>query len=134
MTYNYDLLIKILGFIKSKRFTDTEIINMFKISRDTFYKIKNDPKLKGGSKYSYSKSHKRKTKITIFIKNFIIKYVTTNINFDYKKLINVTNKKYDTLISKTSIYRILKDQHITKKKICNKQILTSPRVLNRFAI
>jgi hypothetical protein len=71
MTYSYDLKIKILGFIKSKKFTDIEIINMFKISKYTFYKIKNDPKLKGGSKYSYSKSYKRNSKMTYFIKNKI---------------------------------------------------------------
>ena len=83
MAYSYDLKMKILGFIRSKKFTNTEIINMFKISRNTFYAIKNDPKLRGGSKYAHSRSHKRDTKITNSIKNFIIKYVTTNINFDY---------------------------------------------------
>ena len=69
MAYSYDLKIKILGFIKSKKFTNAEIINMFEISKKTFYAIKNDPKLIGGSKYSYSESHKRTTKITILIKN-----------------------------------------------------------------
>ena len=50
MTYSYDLKIKIIGFIKSKKFTDIEIITMFQISNKTFYSIKNDSKLKGGSK------------------------------------------------------------------------------------
>src|SRR5437870_3884743 len=116
MTYSYDLKIKIVGFIKSKKFTDIEIINMFQISNKTFYSIKNDSKLKGGSKHSNSESHKRITKITIDIRNFIVKYVTAKVNFDYKKLIRIINKKYKTLISKTSVYRILKNENITKKK------------------
>lgn len=117
MTYSYDLKMKILGFIKSKKFTNLEIINMFKINKKTFYKIKNNLKLRGGSKYSNLKSYKRKTKITDSIKNFIEKYVITRINFDYKKLITIINKKYNILISKTSIYRILENKKITKKKL-----------------
>ena len=131
MTYSYDLKIKILGFIKSKKFTNIEIINMFQISNKTFYSIKNDPKLRSGSKYSNSDTHKRTTKITIDIRNFIVKYVTTKVNFDYKKLIRIINKKYNTLISKTSVYRILKEEDITKKKICNKQILSDPVKRNK---
>lgn len=121
MTYSSDLKLKIMGFIKSKKFNDTEIINMFKINRNTFYKIKNDYKLRGGSKYLFLKSHKRNTKITNSIKNFIAKYVTTKINFNYKNLILKIHKIYNVSISKTSIYRILKNHKITKKKfIINK--------------
>ena len=125
MTYSNDLKIKIIGVIKSRKFTNIEIMKIFGINKKTFYKIKNDSKLRGGSKYSHLKSYKRKSKITNSIKNFIIKYVTDKINFNYKKLLCIINKKYNLFISKTSIYRILKNYGVTKKKICNKQILTN---------
>lgn len=116
MTYSYDLKIKIMGAIKSNKFTVKEIVSMFGINKNTFYRIKNDSRLTGGSKYSNVNIHKRNTKITQIIRNFIVKYVTSKINFDYKELINGINKKYNTLISKTSVYRILSEEKITKKK------------------
>ena len=125
MVYSDDLKMKILKIVKLKKFTDTEIINMFRISRDTFYKIKKNPKIKSHSKYSNPKTHNRKTKITIYIKNFIVKYVTAKVNFDYRKLITIINNKYGVSIGKASIFKILKDKGITKKKILNKQILTN---------
>lgn len=115
MTYSIDLKIKILRIIRFKKFTNQEIMDMFKISKKTFYGIRNDYKLRGGSKYVHHRS-RRKTKITNSIKSFIIKYVIDNINFDNKKLISIIKKKYDTSISTNSIYRILRNNSITKKK------------------
>ena len=116
-TVGYDLKIKILKFIESKKFTRIEIMNMFKMSKKTFYKIKNDFQLRENNKCSYKKSHKRTTKITDSIKKFIIKYVTSKVIFDYKKLICIINKKYNVSISKSSIYGILKNHNITKKNV-----------------
>ena len=128
--YTHDLKIKILEIIESKKFTNKEIINMFKISKHTFYKIKNDKKILRSDKYPHLGIRKRKTKITRSMKNFIIKYVTTKINFDYEKLISIMHKKYNKSISRASIYRILEKNKITNKKICNKQILTTPEKRN----
>lgn len=41
MTYSNDLKIKIIGCIKLKKYKDIEIMEIFSISKDTFYKIKN---------------------------------------------------------------------------------------------
>lgn len=116
MTYSYDFKLKIFNLIKSKKFNNIEIMNIFKISRRTFYKIKNDHKLRGGSKYSYLEKNKRDTKITETIRKFITNYVIKHINFDHKELMLVINKKFNVLVSKTSIYRILKEENISKKK------------------
>jgi len=40
MTYSNDLNKKIIDNIRSKKYTDIEMINFFNISRGTFYKIK----------------------------------------------------------------------------------------------
>ena len=41
MTYSNDLRMKILKCISSKKYTDIEIMNIFEISRTTFYVQKN---------------------------------------------------------------------------------------------
>jgi hypothetical protein len=58
--------------------------------------------------------------LTYFIKNFIIKYVTTNKNFNYKELIIIINKKYNTSIySRNKSNRVFND---LKKDLKNKKI------------
>lgn len=88
---------------------------MFGINKRTFYKIKNEQLLIGGSKYNYLKKSIRRTKINNQVKTYIKSYVTSNINFDYKKLIMLVNKNYNIVISKSTIYNILKDDKIKKK-------------------
>jgi transposase len=121
MTYSIDLKRRVLQCKKSKRYTDTEIIKIFKISSDTFYKwIKEEQNNKFGSKT-------RKPKINYNIEKYIIKYVTTRINFKCPKLIRIINTKFNIKISKSSIYNILKKHKIKKKKIIIKQILSDPQ-------
>ena len=117
MTYSYDLKIKILKCIKLNKYTDGEIMEIFHISKNTFYKIK---------KGNFSKSLKRKTKITPLIEKYIINYVLRKSNFYYVKLINLVLKNFNVHISKTTIYRILKKNKIKKKKIYEKLILGDP--------
>lgn len=125
MTYSNDLKIKILKCISSKKYTNVQIIKMFNVNKKTFYKIKNDRSriLKGGSKYKHKNRSKRSSKITKSIITYIRKYITTNENFDYIKLIQLIKKNYNISISKTSIYNILNNSKI-KKKIYFKQINT----------
>ena len=42
MTYSNDLKLKIQECIKSKKYTNAEIMKIFNISRSTFYKYKNN--------------------------------------------------------------------------------------------
>ena len=85
--------------------------------KDTFYKIKNQINER------CLKNSKRITKITNPIKIYIKIYVTRKIIFNYKKLIILIYKNFNVIISKSTIYNILKDSKI-KKKIYVRQILT----------
>jgi len=51
--------------------------------------------------------NKRKSKITTTIMTYIKKYVTRNINFNYAKLVQLINKNFNVLVSKTTIYDVL---------------------------
>lgn len=120
MTYSNDLKKKILKCILSKKYTDTQIMNIFEISRKTFYKFKKLSKLKGYDKNNILRNSRRKSKITNPIKTYIKKYVLCKIIFNYKKLIANIKMKYNMLISKSIIYKILSDAKIKKKKIYKK--------------
>lgn len=133
MAYSNDLRLKVIRCIKDNKMTNSEIMSMFNISKKTFYSIKNDKTIQGNNKYHYSKKNKktssknqkRKSKITILVKKYVVNYVTSRGNFNYNKLIAILYKKFDISISKSSIYKILKDSRITRKKISNKIILTN---------
>ena len=113
MTYSNDLISKIILNIKNKKYTDTEIIQIFDISRKTYYNIKkNMNTYKANSK----RTTKRKSKITKPIINYVSNYVLRKVNFDCNKLISLINKNYGVRLSKFSIYKILKDNNIKKKK------------------
>src|SRR5690349_15145464 len=100
MTLSNDLKMRIINCIKMKKYSDTEIINIFCISKYTFYKLKKE------STYGSKKNIKRSTKINGKIRSYIKSYVVTNINFNYKKLINLIYQRYNVRISKSSIYNI----------------------------
>ena len=110
MTYSNDLKKKIIDNIRSKKYTDIEMINFFNISRGTFYKIKKNM----DKEIIYR--NKRTSKITTTIMTYIKKYVTRNINFNYAKLVQLINKNFNVLVSKTTIYDVLAKKNITKKK------------------
>ena len=104
MTYSNDLKIKIIDCIKLKKYTDTEIINIFNISVPTFYKIKKEMNVR--FKYN-SKRVTRKTKITNVTRTYIINYVLRKINFSYTRLIQLVKNKFNIIVSKSTIYNIL---------------------------
>ena len=120
MTYSDDLRSKILNCIKSKKYTMKEIKETFKISNDTYYKIKNNSSNKLIKKSNSKFIKVRKTKISNEIKKYVINYVTKRINFNYKKLINLVFNKFETKISKTTIYDILKKNILRKRKFIKK--------------
>ena len=122
MTYSEELKAKISNCIKLRKYTDTEIMKIFNISNRTFYKIKKSIHDKPTKTHSNSKYTRiRKTKITNDIKKYIVNYVTRKINYNYHKLINMVLNKFDTQISKSTIYNILKTNKVKKKKIYKKQ-------------
>lgn len=131
MTYSKDLKLRIFKNILSKKYSDSQIIDIFKISRRTFYKIKNISKLKHNRKYTLlkksSSGSKNGSNIGPKIKTYIKKYVQCKIFFDYKILIGNIKRLFNKTISKSSIYKTLSDACIKKKKICKKFIPTEKK-------
>jgi transposase len=88
MTLSSDLKLRVLKKIKERKYSIKEIMDLYDISKSTFYKIK----------YEYSKNQhnktKRNTKITPRIKSYIVRYVTRKINFVCEKLISRINQKF----------------------------------------
>ena len=115
MTYSNDLKNKIIKCIRLKKYSNTYLIKLFNINKRTFYKIKKE--CLNGSKYIPLKKSIRNTKINGKIRSYIKSYVLSKINFNYKTLIALINKKYNISISKTTIYKILSDSKIKKKRL-----------------
>lgn len=111
MTYSRDLKDRIIRCIHMKKYTDTEIMNIFDIGRTQFYKWKNQ---------SHKDNIRRKSKITTEAKKFIIDYVTKKINFNHTRLKKIISKKYGISISSSSIYSILNESKIKKKRFMEK--------------
>src|ERR1700729_1796558 len=104
-------------YLKTKNIEKT--VDIFKISeRSLFYWVKNKDKLE-------NKKRIIKSKYTREVKKYIIKYVKRNINFDCNKLIRLINIKYNINPSRSTIYRILKTNKITYKKINIKPIYSN---------
>ena len=97
-----------------KHMSIKDLINLFKISRSSLY---NWIKLyKKGILYEKKKYHKM-SKYNENIKEYIIKYVITKVNFNYRKLIKLIKSRFNVDCSKSSIYLILKEKNITRKRI-----------------
>ena len=61
-----------------------------------------------------------KSKITIPIKNYVKTYVSKRITFNIKNLNRCLKNIFDVHLCKSSIYRILKQNNMSYKKIGNK--------------
>src|SRR5439155_14381512 len=95
----------------------TDIINVFKISNGSLYNWTN----KYYNNQLDNNTHIRKKKITMDVRCYIRKYVLARPNFNYKNLIGCIKRKFNIVISKSSLYNILKGFKIVKKKIYKKQ-------------
>jgi transposase len=123
MTIHHGLKIKALRCIKDKKANRITTSNIFEISRKSLY---------NWSKGKYLDKNKRqKVKITPEIKCYIRAYVIKRYNFDYKLLIKAIRKKYHVCVSKSSVYNILKQMKITRKKVYKRTILAKKSVMRR---
>jgi len=118
MTLSQDRINNIIRCINKNKYTNDEIMDLYDIGKNTFYKIKNNINKK--NIYNSKRNTKRNTKITPFIKKYIIGYVLRKKFFNYKKIVQLIYKKYKTIISKSSIYNILKNNKIKKKRSTRK--------------
>ena len=96
--------------IEMNEFNNFEISIIFGIDLKTIYNWKKQ--YQNNTLYN---NQNRKTKISPKIKLYIENYVTTRVNFNYKKLIVTIKKKFNIQISKTTIYHVLKEKKIKKK-------------------
>jgi len=96
------------------------VANIFGISKSSLYNWIN---LYKNKLLTIKKKYTRKTKITTNIINFIKDYIKKNIIIDRYKIMQLIKNKYDTKISKTSLYNILRINKITRKRIRTKYII-----------
>jgi transposase len=68
---------------------------------------------------------KRKSKFTPELKEFIRRYIIKRIIICRFKLIKLIHKKFDIAMSKSSLYNIIKEMNITKRKIYYRYIPTN---------
>jgi len=126
-TNSYPLILKkkVVEFKINNKGVNVSIIScIFGISRSTIF---NWCKLFKDNKLTEKKTYKRISKITPIIKNYIQSYVCSRVIFFYKNLLALIKRKYNTIISKSSLYRILNDLKITRKKIKKKMVLRSKK-------
>lgn len=104
MTYSFDLKIRAAESYLNKYTNRKQILKIFKISAGVLYKWISLYK-KG---LLVNKQTKRKSKITLEMKEYIRNYKKNRTNFDYRKLIKIVEKKFNISISKSSLYEVLK--------------------------
>lgn len=128
MTYSIDLRNSVLRYLLNKpiNITIKEIATMFNVNRSTIYRW---ILLKKNNRLVPLKL--RKKKINIRIKFFIRDYVIKKTNFCYKSLLKLLKNKFNLEISKTLLYKTLKELKISRKKIYNKPIYSNKHKRNR---
>src|SRR5271154_2393837 len=122
--YSNDKIIDTLMIYNNRKIYDlsiNHILTLMKIARSTLYIWVSKQQHLLNPKYKLSKrisKHINKNcKFKQIIKDDILKSVTTNPTCNIKKLAKKISRKYDIAFNKNYIYKILKDNNITKKHI-----------------
>jgi len=103
------------------------ILNVYKISKSSLYNWINLHKI---NKLTYKKRYTKKSKIIPKIKCYIRSYVLRKKRFMYKKLIALIKKRYNIIISKSSLYNTLNKLNITRKRYRQKFIYKHKNIHN----
>lgn len=90
-----------------------DILKIFGISNGCLYNWIN---LYNEGNLKEKKSYIKKSIITLDIKCYIRSYILKNANFYYKNLIKTIKRKYNIMISKSSLYDTISKLNITRKK------------------
>lgn len=132
MVNNYPLFFKLnvvrYYYKNQHKLNIKTILSTFNISNGSLYNwiylykngILNDKKL-------YTKRSKFNEKLN----NYIINYVQKRTTFNYRLLILNIRRKFKLKISKSSIYNILKNNNITRKRINIRTIISSKKKLTK---
>ena len=126
MTYSFDLRIRVINYILVNNISVSKTSEIYNVDKSTIYRwmvLNRAEKLKP--------LHTRKQKISIQIKFFIRDYVIKRIHFCYKSLLKLLKNKYNLVISKTLLYKTLKQLKISRKKIYKRPLYSNKVKLNR---
>lgn len=122
MVNNYPLIFRlrvVIFYFNNKHIKIKNIIEIFKISNGSLYNWINAYK---NHHLIEKQKYKKKSKFIDEIKQYIINYVVKKNNFNAICLIKNVNKRFNITISQSSIYKILKENKITYKKMYNRYI------------
>lgn len=117
MTYSKDLRNRVIKCLHNRPENTSikYIAKLYDIDRSTIYRWN---KLHYIGKLEPSKT--RKGKLSTETKKYINKYIDRYTNFNYKNLLKLLDKKFKIKISKSLLYKTIKELGITRKKIYSK--------------
>ena len=121
MTFSDDLKNKVIECYNSHKYKIKQILEVFQISNGTLFNWING---------KLGNLRKRVSKITQPIKDFINKYIIRCICFNYHTLIKKIKLFFNLSICKSTLFNILKEMKITRKKINLRFV--SKSVLHKF--
>lgn len=130
-TYSYEFKLSVINFYYSKFWNISDAIKIFNASKSIMYKWINLYKNKllirdTNIRTTYNRS------LSNEVEKYIITYIEKRVNFVYKNLKSCIKRIFNTDISKSSIYRILKKHNITNKKIYKKLTLTKKNIVQQI--
>lgn len=122
MTYDYKYKSRVVDCKNDKILSRKKLLESFDISNGSLYNW-----LSKHNSNTLDTKTVRKPKVTPVIRCYIRQYVLRRPLFDKCKLIKQIYKKFNIKISKSTIYKIIEELHITRKRIKKKFIYTDKR-------
>ena len=127
-SYPYIYKLRVVRYYLENNVKVSDLLEIFKISRGSLYNWINQY---NNNELSEKKTYTKRSKFTD-IKNYICNYVTKRKNFDYHRLIFEIKRKYKINISKSSLYNILKENKITRKRVNIRMNICNPKKFNNM--
>lgn len=113
--YDIKFKLKVINCKKNNKLARKQLLDVYDISNGSLYNWYNQY-----DNNSLPVKICRKSKITPNIKCYIMKYIITRINFNRYKLIKLIDKNFKVKISQSTLYKIISELNISKKKINKK--------------
>ena len=128
MVNNYPEFFKrlVVNKYNDRKIKISKLLDTYNISNGSLYNWINKVKC---NESLIKKQYNKKSKYTGAIKCYIRSYVIRNHTFDYRKLLLLIQRKYNVTASKSSIYRILANMTITRKRVRRKLIYKKKNII-----
>lgn len=127
-SYPYIFKLRVVRYYLENNIKVSELLNIFKISRGSLYNWINQY---NNNELSEKETYTKRSKF-INVKGYICNYVTTRKTFDYNRLIFIIKKRYNINISKSSLYNILKERNITRKRVNIRMNICNSKKFNKL--